>query len=146
MSGTIYLSTTRELAQKRRELGSETEDAFQAFDQNVFASVRVKQLIAVAVAYVAQCPCCIKGHIKAALRHGVASQDGRHLDRCQNASGRRLCTFGPRARGNGESRPGQMRVGSSKSSRLIAMPEIDPMWPMSGWSMSGPALGYRRMS
>ena len=32
---------------------------------------KTKQLIAVAVAHVTQCPYCIKGHTKAALRHGA---------------------------------------------------------------------------
>jgi AhpD family alkylhydroperoxidase len=30
---------------------------------------RTKQLIAVAVAHVTQCPWCIEGHVKSALRH-----------------------------------------------------------------------------
>ncbi|CAM5596389.1 hypothetical protein ATER59S_03557 [Aquamicrobium terrae] len=37
--------------------------------------VKVKQLIAVAVAHVTQCPYCIKGHTKAALRHGATQQE-----------------------------------------------------------------------
>jgi AhpD family alkylhydroperoxidase len=63
----------------RRELAPETEAAFQAFSQKVFAEgalpVKVKQLIAVAVAHVTQCPYCIKGHTKAALRHGASQQE-----------------------------------------------------------------------
>ena len=35
---------------------------------------KVKQIIAVAVAHVTQCPYCIKGHTKAALRHGGLEQ------------------------------------------------------------------------
>jgi AhpD family alkylhydroperoxidase len=34
-------------------------------------AAKAKQLIAVAVAHVTQCPYCIKGHAKAALRHGA---------------------------------------------------------------------------
>lgn len=68
-----------ELAKRRRDLAPETEAAFQAFSQKVFAegalSVKVKQLIAVAVAHVTQCPYCIKGHTKAALRHGATEQE-----------------------------------------------------------------------
>jgi AhpD family alkylhydroperoxidase len=74
----MYLSTG-ELAKRRRDLTPETEAAFQAFSQKVFAegalSVKVKQLIAVAVAHVTQCPYCIKGHTKAALGHGATEQE-----------------------------------------------------------------------
>lgn len=36
---------------------------------------KTKQLIAVAVAHVTQCRYCIKGHTKAALRHGATRQE-----------------------------------------------------------------------
>ena len=36
---------------------------------------KTKQLIAVAVAHVTQCPYCIKGHTKAALRAGAAREE-----------------------------------------------------------------------
>lgn len=79
MEGVMYPSATRELARKRRELAPETEAAFQAFSQRVFADGalpgKVKQLIAVAVAHVTQCPYCIKGHTKAALRQGASQQE-----------------------------------------------------------------------
>jgi AhpD family alkylhydroperoxidase len=79
MSDAMYPSTTPEAAQTRRELSPATEEAFQAFSQKVFAegalSIRMKQLIAVAVAHVTQCPYCIKGHTKAALRHGASREE-----------------------------------------------------------------------
>ena len=79
MSDVMYPSATRESAQKRRELSPATEEAFQAFSQKVFAegalSIKMKQLIAVAVAHVTQCPYCIKGHTKAALRHGASREE-----------------------------------------------------------------------
>ena len=79
MSEALYPTSTGELARKRRELAPETEAAFQAFSQKVFADgalpVKVKQPIAVAVAHVTQCPYCIKGHTKAALRHGATQQE-----------------------------------------------------------------------
>lgn len=79
MSGATYPPTTRELAQKRRELAPETEAAFQAFSQKVFAEsalpTKVKQLIAVVVAHVTQCPYCIRGHTKAALRQGASQEE-----------------------------------------------------------------------
>ena len=79
MSDAMYPSATRELAQRRRELSPETEAAFQAFGQKVFAEgalpTKMKQIIAVAVAHVTQCPYCIKGHTKAALRHGASQEE-----------------------------------------------------------------------
>jgi AhpD family alkylhydroperoxidase len=36
---------------------------------------KTKQLIAVATAHVTQCPYCIRGHTKAALRHGATSEE-----------------------------------------------------------------------
>ena len=79
MPEAMYPSATRELARKRRELSPETEAAFQAFSKQVFAegalSEKVKQIIAVAVAHVTQCPYCIKGHTKAALRHGASQEE-----------------------------------------------------------------------
>lgn len=75
----MYPSPTREFAEKRRELAPEPEAAFQAFSQKVFAdgalSTKMKQIIAVAVAHVTQCPYCIKGHTKAAMRHGASQQE-----------------------------------------------------------------------
>lgn len=79
MSESMYPSSTRELAQKRRELAPDAEAAFQDFSQKVFAdgvlSAKIKQIVAVAVAHVTQCPYCIKGHTKAALRHGASEQE-----------------------------------------------------------------------
>ena len=79
MNDETYPKSTRELAQKRQSLGPDTEAAFQAFSQAVFAdgalSSKTKQLIAVAVAHVTQCPYCITGHTKAAQRAGATPQE-----------------------------------------------------------------------
>jgi AhpD family alkylhydroperoxidase len=79
MTDTLYPLSSRALAEKRRVLAPETEKAFQAFSRQVFADgalpAKTKQLIAVAVAHVTQCPYCIKGHTKAALRHGATRQE-----------------------------------------------------------------------
>ncbi|MCL4219646.1 MAG: carboxymuconolactone decarboxylase family protein [Candidatus Hydrogenedentes bacterium] len=79
MSDGLYPTSTSEFAKKRRELTPDTEAAFVAFSQKVFAEgalpVKMKQLIAVAVAHVTQCPYCIKGHTKAAIRHGASQQE-----------------------------------------------------------------------
>jgi AhpD family alkylhydroperoxidase len=79
MSDSTYQPITRGLAQARRALAPEAEDAFRAFSQKVFAdgalSARSKQLIAVVVAHVTQCPYCIKGHTKAARQHGATPEE-----------------------------------------------------------------------
>ena len=79
MTESIYPKPSGELSAKRRALAPETEKAFQAFSRQAFAegalSVKAKQLIAVSVAHVTQCPYCISGHTKAALRHGATRQE-----------------------------------------------------------------------
>ena len=79
MEHAIYPQASAELARKRRELAPATLDAFKAFSAQVFADgalpVKTKQLIAVAVAHVTQCPYCIRGHTEAALKHGASEQE-----------------------------------------------------------------------
>jgi AhpD family alkylhydroperoxidase len=75
----LYPQSTAELAQARRRLAPETQKAFTEFSKQVFApgalDRKTKQLIAVAVAHVTQCPYCIQGHTKAALRNGAADDE-----------------------------------------------------------------------
>lgn len=75
----MYPRATRELAQKRRDLAPDAQAAFDAFGKKVFADgalpAKMKQIVAVAVAHVTQCPYCIKGHTKAALRAGATPQE-----------------------------------------------------------------------
>ena len=75
----LFPSSTRQLVDERRRLAPGTAAAFRAFSQSVFAdgalSAKTKQLIAVAAAHVTQCPYCIRGHTKAALRKGATEQE-----------------------------------------------------------------------
>lgn len=79
MTDTMYPPSTPEMRHNRRELAPEIHKAFDAFSQTVFADgalpAKTKQLVAVAVAHVTQCPYCIRGHTKAALRHGATRQE-----------------------------------------------------------------------
>lgn len=79
MAGDIFPHTTAAHVSERRKLAPGIEDAFTAFSERVFAEgalpTRTKQLIAVAVAHVTQCPYCIRGHTKAALRHGATAEE-----------------------------------------------------------------------
>ena len=79
MSESMYPQATRALAEKRSELAPEIEAAFRQFSQAVFRDGalpgKTKQLIAVAVAHVTQCPYCINGHTRLALRHGATENE-----------------------------------------------------------------------
>jgi AhpD family alkylhydroperoxidase len=75
----IYPSPSRELADLRKRLAPKPLEAFKAFSQIVFADGalpgKTKQLIAVAVAHVTQCPYCIRSHTKAAMQHGATPEE-----------------------------------------------------------------------
>jgi len=79
MVDSIYPLPNHELSHKRQELAPKTEEAFRAFSQQVFADgalpAKMKQIIAVAVAHVTQCPYCIRGHTKGALRAGARPEE-----------------------------------------------------------------------
>jgi AhpD family alkylhydroperoxidase len=69
---------TRAHAEKRHSLAPAANDAFRRFSEAVFADGALdrttKELIAVAVAHVTQCPWCIEGHVKAAKRAGATGE------------------------------------------------------------------------
>ena len=79
MSKSLYPAATKALADQRKALAPTCEDAFQAFSQQVFAEgalpAKTKQLIAVAVAHVTQCPYCIRGHTKAARKQRATPEE-----------------------------------------------------------------------
>lgn len=79
MDTTMYPHSSAELARKRKELAPKPLAAFRAFSEAVFAEgalpTKTKQLIAVAVAHVTQCPYCIRGHTEGALRAGATEQE-----------------------------------------------------------------------
>jgi AhpD family alkylhydroperoxidase len=70
MTQPVYPPAT-EVAERRKRLAPEIHDAFQKFTRQVVADgaldEKTKQLIAVAVAHVTQCPYSIQGHTEAAL-------------------------------------------------------------------------------
>ena len=75
----MYPPLSQDLAHKRRELAPDIQAAFHAFSELVFAEgalpAKTKQLIAVAAAHITQCPYCIQGHTKAAMKHGATPQE-----------------------------------------------------------------------
>jgi len=79
MSEALFPESTTAIRRTRREACPETHEAFAEFSRRVFAegslSTKTKQLIAVAVAHVTQCPYCIRGHVRAAKREGVSREE-----------------------------------------------------------------------
>ena len=75
----VFAHSTPQLAEMRKKLAPSVHDAFAAFSERVFAEgalpTKTKQLIAVAAAHITQCPYCIRGHTKAALREGATAEE-----------------------------------------------------------------------
>ncbi|MGH9068222.1 MAG: carboxymuconolactone decarboxylase family protein [Acidimicrobiales bacterium] len=79
MTESLYQPTTPELAARRRELAPGIHRAFEDFSRAVFHDgvlpEKTKQLIAVAVAHVTQCPYCIDGHTRLARSKGASPEE-----------------------------------------------------------------------
>ncbi len=75
----LYPKATKELADKKAALAPKNVEAWRNFSQTVFQEgalpEKTKQLIAVAVAHVTQCPYCIKAHTKQAMRKGASKEE-----------------------------------------------------------------------
>ena len=79
MDESVYPHVDEAIARRRRELAAETRKAFSAFSRQVFADgalpAKIKQLIAVAVAHVTQCPYCIESHTQLAVKQGASDEE-----------------------------------------------------------------------
>ncbi|MFF4763830.1 carboxymuconolactone decarboxylase family protein [Streptomyces sp. NPDC001292] len=79
MTEAVYHPATPEIGRRRAELAPAINEAFDNFSRAVFAEgslpEKTKQLIAVAVAHVTQCPYCIQGHTRLARRKGASPQE-----------------------------------------------------------------------
>ena len=75
----LYPLTTKELADKKAALAPKNLEAWRNFSKTVFEAgalpERTKQLIAVAVAHVTQCPYCIRTHSIQAMRNGASKEE-----------------------------------------------------------------------
>ncbi|MGH8821178.1 MAG: carboxymuconolactone decarboxylase family protein [Rhodoferax sp.] len=75
----MYPAASKEIAKKREEFAPEILNAFRSFSHSVFADgalpSKTKELIAIAVAHVTQCPYCIRGHTQSALKAGATEQE-----------------------------------------------------------------------
>ncbi len=78
-NGHLYPAATREISEKRRALAPEAAEAFRNFGKAVFKNgalpEKMKQLIAVAVAHVTQCPYCIHSHTALAMIKGATKEE-----------------------------------------------------------------------
>jgi AhpD family alkylhydroperoxidase len=78
-SESLFPKVSKELADKRTALAPEIMDAWNNFSKTVFKEgalpEKTKQLIAVAVAHVTQCPYCIRSHTKHAIRKGASQEE-----------------------------------------------------------------------
>lgn len=79
MTDTLYPPSSLASSDARKRLAPGPHATFLSFSEAVFADgalpPKTKQLIAVAVAHVTQCPYCIRGHTKAALRQGATGEE-----------------------------------------------------------------------
>jgi AhpD family alkylhydroperoxidase len=75
----LYSVPTQENAQMRAKATPEIMDAWRNFSKTVFKAgaldEKTKQLIAVAVAHVTQCPYCIHSHTEQAVRKGASKEE-----------------------------------------------------------------------
>ena len=74
----LFPPATSELAKKKAELAPENIEAWRNFSKTVFKAgaldEKTKQLIAIAVAHVTQCPYCIRSHTSQAMGKGVTGE------------------------------------------------------------------------
>jgi AhpD family alkylhydroperoxidase len=79
MGNSLYPAATLEVAKKREKLTPETLNAWRAFSRQVFTDgalpAKTKDLIAIAVAHVTQCPYCIRAHTQSALAKGATDKE-----------------------------------------------------------------------
>ncbi len=75
----LYPAATAESAKKKADLAPKQIEAWRNFSRTVFKEgvldEKTKQLIAVAVAHVTQCPYCIRGHVPQALKKGASKEE-----------------------------------------------------------------------
>ena len=75
----FFPQPSREINEKRASLAPEAMEAWRNFSRAVFKEgalpEKYKQLIAVAVAHVTQCPYCIRSHTALAVRKGASQEE-----------------------------------------------------------------------
>ena len=118
----VYRTIDESIAQRRHELTVETRRAFSPFSRQVFSDgalpTKVRQLIAVAVVHVTQCPFCIDAHTQLAINQGVRDEAIMEA-MCAAAemrAGGAYSSFGP-----GSFEPGLMSIVESENRSLVLL-------------------------
>lgn len=79
MSNALFPEATCENAAEKAALAPKQIEVWRNFSKAVFEpdalDEKTKQLIAVALAHVTQCPYCIKAHTKQAMRKGASKEE-----------------------------------------------------------------------
>lgn len=103
----LYPPATKETAKAMADLAPQNIDAWRNFSRTVFKAgaldEKTKQLIAVAVAHVTQCPYCIRSHTPQAMKKGASREE--IMEAIWVAS--------------------EMRAGAAYSHAIIAMDEME---------------------
>lgn len=78
-NNTLFTPATPEMAKRKAALAPQNIEAWRNFSRTVFKAgaldEKTKQLIAVAVAHVTQCPYCIKAHAPQAIKKGASKEE-----------------------------------------------------------------------
>lgn len=79
MSDDLFAPATGSSNRKKADLAPDQIEAWRNFSKTVFTKgvldEKTKQLIAVAVAHVTQCPYCIRAHVPQAMKKGATKQE-----------------------------------------------------------------------
>lgn len=74
----MFPEYTREMGEKKASLAPQNIEAWRNFSRTIFKEgaldKKTKELIAIAVAHVTQCPYCIRAHTQKALRLGISEE------------------------------------------------------------------------
>ncbi len=75
----MFPDQSRELAEQKARLAMDNLKAWRKFSRTIFEDgalpVKTKEIIAVAVSHVTQCPYCIRAHTKKALESGATKEE-----------------------------------------------------------------------
>ncbi|MBX2932538.1 MAG: carboxymuconolactone decarboxylase family protein [Chitinophagaceae bacterium] len=75
----LFAKATTESAKRKADLAPKQIEAWRTFSRTVFKEgvldEKTKQLIAVAVAHVTQCPYCIRAHVPQAMKKGASKEE-----------------------------------------------------------------------
>lgn len=75
----MFPEPSRELAEQKAALAMDNLKAWRKFSRTIFSEgalpEKTKQLIAVAVGHVTQCPYCIRAHTRQALDKGASKEE-----------------------------------------------------------------------